>query len=81
MRASLLFCRKLGRGLEEFGFVVNPYDPCVVNKDVGNGEQMTIIWHINNLMASCTLDFEQTTVLLFGQDLQTKIKNARWEEA
>ena len=31
MRASLLFYRKLRKELEEYGFVVNPYDPCVAN--------------------------------------------------
>ena len=29
MRASLLFYRKLRKELEDFGFTVNPYDPCV----------------------------------------------------
>ena len=32
MRASLLFYQKLRKELEEYGFVVNPYDPCVANK-------------------------------------------------
>ena len=65
MRASLLFYKKLLRELEEYGFIVNPYDPCVVNKDVGNGEQMTIIWNVNDLMASCTLDFELTVLYCY----------------
>ncbi len=60
MRASLLFYRKLWKELEEYGFVVNPYDPCMVNKEVGEGEQLTIIWHVDNLMALCRLDFELT---------------------
>ncbi len=29
MRASLLFYRKLHKELEEYGFVINWYDPCV----------------------------------------------------
>jgi hypothetical protein len=33
------------------GFEVNPYDPCVVNKMV-NGSQMTVRWHVDNLMIS-----------------------------
>ena len=60
MRASLLFYRKLRKELEEYGFVVNPYDPCVANKDVGNGEQLTVIWHVDNLMTSCAVNFELT---------------------
>ena len=32
MQASLLFYRKLIQELEDYGFIVNPYDPCVANK-------------------------------------------------
>ncbi len=39
---------------------MNPYNPCVANKDVGDGEQLTIVWHIDNLMATCKLDFKLT---------------------
>ena len=31
LRAALLLYRKLHRDLEEMGFKVNPYDPCVAN--------------------------------------------------
>jgi hypothetical protein len=60
MRASLLFYQKLRKELEEYGFVVNPYDPCVANKNMGNGEQLTVIWHVDDLMSSCRIDFELT---------------------
>ncbi len=60
MRASLLFYQKLRKELEEYGFVVNPYDPCVANKNVGNGEQLTVIWHVDDLMLSCRINFELT---------------------
>ncbi len=60
MRASLLFYMKLRKELEDFGFVVNPYDPCVANKDKGDGKQLTIIWHVDDLMALCVVDFELT---------------------
>ena len=32
LQSALLFYRKLQSELEEFGFEVNPYDPCVANK-------------------------------------------------
>ncbi len=32
-------------------FEINPYDRCIVNKMV-NGMQMTIRWHIDDLMTS-----------------------------
>ena len=36
---------------EEYGFEINPYDPCVANKIV-NGKQLTITWHVDDLKAS-----------------------------
>jgi hypothetical protein len=58
MRVSLLFYRKLQGELEDDGFFVNPYNLWVANKDVGDGEQLTIVWHMDNLMATCKLDFK-----------------------
>ena len=50
MRASLLFYRKLRKELEDYGFEINPYDPCVVNKMMTSGMQMTLVWHVDDLM-------------------------------
>ncbi len=33
------------------GFEANPYSPCIVNKMI-NGSQMTIQWHVDDLMSS-----------------------------
>jgi hypothetical protein len=33
------------------GFQINPYNPCIVNKMV-DGLQMTIRWHVDDLMIS-----------------------------
>ena len=33
------------------GFVINPYDPCVANKMV-NGKQMTVCWHVDDLLVT-----------------------------
>ena len=43
---------------EAWGFTINPYDPCVVNKMTEGGKQLTVMWHVDNLMASCADDFE-----------------------
>ena len=51
LRSALLFYLKLVRDLEEFGFELNPYDPCVANKTVG-GNQMTVHWHVDDLKVS-----------------------------
>ena len=48
LRAALLFYKRLRRWLEDAGFEVNPYDPCVANKII-NGTQMTICCHVDDL--------------------------------
>ena len=40
--SAVLFYRKFRASIEEQGFKVNPYDPCVANKTV-HGSQMTIV--------------------------------------
>ena len=42
LQSALLFYKKLRAELEDYGFEVNPYDPCLANKVV-NGSQMTVI--------------------------------------
>ncbi len=80
MQASLLFYRKLKKELEDFGFTVIPYDPCVANKDVGDGKQRTVIWHVDDLMASCMVDFELTKLSfylanIYGPKLRMHVGN------
>ena len=58
----MLFYRKLSKEIENYGFEINPHDPCVVNKTNKNRKQMTVIWHadVDNLMASSEDDFDLT---------------------
>ena len=51
LEAALLFYKKLRRDLEDEGYKVNSYDPCVANKII-QGKQHTIMWHVDDLMAS-----------------------------
>jgi hypothetical protein len=51
MKSALLFYKKLVAELQEMGFEINPYNPCIVNNMV-NGMQMTIRWHVDDLMIS-----------------------------
>jgi len=60
MRASLLFYRKLRKEFEAYGFEVNRHNPCVANKMTDAGKQLTVVWHVDNLMATCKDDFELT---------------------
>jgi hypothetical protein len=60
MLASLLFYRKLRKELEAYRLTINPYDPCVVNMVTKAGKQLTVIWHVDDLMALCVDSFVLT---------------------
>jgi len=49
INAALLVYRKLAKLFKSWGLIMNPYDPWVWNKDV-NGEQLTIMFHIDYLL-------------------------------
>ena len=52
LQAALLFWQNLSTFLiEELGFVMNPYDKCVVNKMIDD-TQCTIVWHVDDLKMS-----------------------------
>ena len=51
LEAALLFYKKLRKDLENEGYRVNKYDPCVANKIIQR-KQHTIVCHVDNLMAS-----------------------------
>jgi hypothetical protein len=39
------------RDIEDIGFEINPYDPCVVNQMI-DGYQHTLTWHVDDLKSS-----------------------------
>jgi hypothetical protein len=49
MKSALLFYRKLVADLTSIGYTINPHDPCVANKEI-IGKQMTICWHVDDLL-------------------------------
>jgi hypothetical protein len=51
LRSALLFYQKMLKDLEDNGFELNPYDPCIANKVI-NGKQFTITWHVEDLKLS-----------------------------
>ena len=62
LQSALLFYRKLQSELENHGFKVNPYDPCVANKMI-NGKQMTVTWYVDDLKISHMDSNEVTTFM------------------
>ena len=65
LRSALLFYKKFRRELEDYGFVVNPFDPCVFNKRTADGEQHTIIFHVDDGLASHKNPVENTKLLVY----------------
>jgi hypothetical protein len=65
MRASLFFYKNLRKELENFGFMINLYDPSMANKDGVNKEQLMVIWNLDDLMASCNDNFKFTKLLCY----------------
>jgi hypothetical protein len=51
LEASLLFWQDLSGHLTKWGFTVNPYDECVMNKMI-EGKQCTILWHVDDIKLS-----------------------------
>jgi Reverse transcriptase (RNA-dependent DNA polymerase) len=51
LESALLFCKRLSSNLIRYGFNVNPYDPCVANREI-NQAQLTVSWHVNDLKIS-----------------------------
>ena len=51
LRAALLFWENLSGKLADWGFEMNPYDPCTMNKNI-KGSQATICWHVDDLKIS-----------------------------
>ncbi|KAL7545139.1 hypothetical protein ACHAWF_008493 [Thalassiosira exigua] len=51
LKSALRFYKKLAKDSKAYGFKLNPYDPCVANMTV-DGEQYTVVWHVNDLKCS-----------------------------
>jgi hypothetical protein len=51
LRSTLLFYRKPIVELENAGFKLNPYDPCIANNIISS-TQMTVCWHVDDLKVS-----------------------------
>ena len=51
LQSALLYYKQLVKELKVYGFVINPYDPCVANMLV-NGSQMMVTWHVDDIKVS-----------------------------
>ena len=77
LRVALLFYKRPRKDLENMGFEINPYDPCVANMMV-NGTQCTICLRVNNLKVS---HVDEAVVTAFSLKLANlykgRVKNHR----
>jgi hypothetical protein len=65
--------------LEDNGFVLNHYDPCVANKVV-NSKQLTIMWNVDDLKLSHSDENEVTKAIdwlksIYGEDMRVSRGN------
>ena len=65
LRSALLFYKKFKSELEAYGFEMNPYDPCVFNKITDDGNQHTVIFHVDDGLASHVNPIENTKLLKY----------------
>ena len=59
----MLFYGNLVGYLEEYGFKLKPYGPCVAKNMVG-GKQLTVCCHVDNLKISCIDRHEVSKMIL-----------------
>ncbi|KAG7342125.1 reverse transcriptase RNA-dependent DNA polymerase [Nitzschia inconspicua] len=82
--SAMLFYKKLKQDLIDYGFEINPYDPCVANKIV-NGKQLTITWHVDDLKVShmqpsVVTEFMDWVKKMYGQIGEVKITRGKVHE-
>ena len=51
LQFALLYYKKFRKDIEDIGFIINPYDPCVANRIV-KGKQHTTTWHVDDVKSS-----------------------------
>ena len=64
LRSVLLFYKKFKGELEAYGFKINPYNPCVFNKITDDGNQHTMIFYVDDDLASHKNPIENTKLLI-----------------
>ena len=79
LQSALLFCKKLKKYLEAYGFVINPHDPCVADAMI-ESHQMMVTWHVDDIKASHKDPYQITKFasylsITYGEKLKVKRGN------
>ena len=54
IQSARMFYEHLKKNLLSFGFIPNPYEPCIFNKLSDDGKQVTITIYVDDVKISCT---------------------------
>ena len=79
LRSALLFYETLTKDLKAYGFEINPYDPCVANMMI-DGEQCTILWHVDDLKISHKDEAVIDKILNWLEDTYGKIRTTKGKQ-
>jgi hypothetical protein len=85
LQAALLFWEEFSSMLiKDCGFVQNPYDECVVNKEI-EGHQCTVLWHVDDVKISHVSPAVVTDIInkiseRFGKDVPLTITRGKVHE-
>ena len=76
VKSALLWYRLFRDTLQDLGFVLNPYDPCVANANI-KGSQCTIVWYVDDNKIShkdpkVVADLVQRIEAKFGHMMKTQ---------
>jgi hypothetical protein len=56
IEAARLWCETISQKLRDHGSVSNEYDECVMNKLTESRKQITVGFHVDELLATCQAD-------------------------
>jgi hypothetical protein len=79
VKSALLWYNLFSSTLEEMGFVLNPYDPCIANRTI-NGKQCTIAWYVDDTKISHVDPEVVTSVISAIEQRFDKMKVTRGRE-
>ena len=81
LQSAILYYKKFKADIEEIGFKINEYDPCVANRMVNN-KHHTIVWHVDDVKSShinsrVNDEFLKWLHVKYGSDNIGKVKATR----
>jgi Reverse transcriptase (RNA-dependent DNA polymerase) len=81
LQSAIFYYKKFKADIEEIGFKINEYDPCVANRMVNN-KHHTIVWHVDDVKSShinsrVNDEFLKWLQMKYGSDNIGKVKATR----